>query len=269
MKFSATSGSVRRLLQFTDCHLLANPAASFLGIKPLRTLDAVLQLAFRQHPDPDLILLTGDLCQDGSAAGYQLLNQRFGQLDIPVGLIPGNHDRLERMLQEFTAPNRQVGGAIDMGDWRVLLLDSTVRGKVGGVFDDTDLDELQRQLSGDDRPTLVCLHHQPVPVGTGWLDTIGLDNPEPFLAIIDRHPAVRGLLWGHVHQHFDGHRQQVLLMATPSTSIQFKPNTADFALDPVAPGYRWLELHPDGHIVTGVERLAELPEGLELNSGGY
>jgi len=58
-------------------------------------------------------------------------------------------------------------------------------------------------------------------------------------------------------------------MATPSTSIQFKPMTADFALDPQPPGYRWLELQADGHINTGIERLAELPAGLDLSSGGY
>lgn len=269
MTASTPPGNICRLLQLTDCHLLADPEGNFLGINPLATLDAVMALALQQHPDPDLVLLTGDLSQDGSDAAYQLLAERLRPLQAPIGLIPGNHDRLERMLYNFSAPGIQVGGVIDCGGWRVLLLDSTVRGKVGGEFAATDLDELKQLLSYDQRPALVCLHHQPVAIGTGWLDTIGLDDPQQFLTILDQHPAVRGLLWGHIHQAFDGQRHQVKLMATPSTSIQFKPMTADFALDPIAPGYRWLELHPDGRITSGVERLAELPEGLELASDGY
>jgi len=269
MSNSETTPPACRVLQFTDSHLLAAPDGSFLGIRPLQTLDAVIELAAQQHPDPDLILLTGDLSQDGSVGAYQLLRQRFGTLDTPVGLIPGNHDRLERMLQVFDCPNMQTGGAIEINGWRVLLLDSTVLGKVGGEFEPTDLDELKHLLKGDPRPTLICLHHQPVEIGTIWLDSIGLKHPQPFLDVLDQYPQVHGLLWGHVHQAFDGHRQQVRLMATPSTSIQFKPMTADFALDPKPPGYRWLELHADGHITTGIERLAELPAGLDLNSDGY
>lgn len=258
-----------RVLQFTDSHLLGDPDGSFLGIQPLKTLDAVIALAAEKHPDPDLILLTGDLSQDGSEAAYQLLRQRFEHLHIPVGLIPGNHDRLERMLQVFDSPGMQTGGVMEMHGWRVLLLDSTVRGKVGGEFAATDLDEIRHLLKDDPRPALICLHHQPVEIGTAWLDSVGLKHPQPFLDLLDQHPQVHGLLWGHIHQAFDGHRQQVRLMATPSTSIQFKPMTADFALDPQPPGYRWLELQADGHIETGVERLAKLPAGLDLSSEGY
>lgn len=258
-----------RVLQFTDSHLLGDPNSSFLGIQPLQTLDAVIALAADKHPSPDLILLTGDLSQDGSPEAYQLLRQRFGKLKVPVGVIPGNHDRLERMLQVFDSTNMQTGGVIEIQGWRVLLLDSTVLGKVSGEFDRTDLDETRHLLSDDPRPTLICLHHQPVAIGTTWLDSIGLKHPQAFLNLLDQHPQVHGLLWGHIHQAFDGHRQQVRLMATPSTSIQFKPMTADFALDPQPPGYRWLELHADGHIDTGIERLLELPTGLDLNSHGY
>ena len=264
-----TSPTVRRVLQFTDCHLLGDPSATFLGIDPVQTLDAVIDTAFREHPNPDLILLTGDLSQDGSSAAYQLIRQRFNPLGIPVGVIPGNHDRLEHMLPQLSSGNLQIGGTMDCGNWRVLLLDSTVPDQVGGRFERCDLDQLDQMLHHDQRPTLICLHHQPVPIGTTWLDGIGLQNPADFFAVLDRHPAVRGLLWGHVHQAFDDQHRQLALMATPSTSVQFKPHSADFELDRVAPGYRWLELHPDDHIVSGIGRLSTLPAGLDLSSGGY
>ncbi len=37
-------------------------------------------------------------------------------------------------------------------------------------------------------------------------------------------------------------------MTTPSTCAQFRPASADFALDAKPPGYRWLTLHEDGSL---------------------
>ena len=101
------------------------------------------------------------------------------------------------------------------------------------------------------------------------MDRIALENAGGLFAVLDRYPQVRGLLWGHVHQEFQEIRNGVLLMATPSTCVQFKPNNAKFGVDEKPPGYRWLELAPDGAIHTGVSRLAALPQGLQVASKGY
>jgi Icc protein len=129
---------------------------------------------------------------------------------------------------------------------------------------------LERRLQkAPDMHTLVCLHHQPVPMGSRWLDTMALDNPEAFFAIIDRHPQVRAIVWGHVHQELASRRDDVLLLSTPSTCIQFLPRSDDFAVDMAAPGFRWLDLHPDGSIETGVERIDTIPGRIDLAAGGY
>jgi Icc protein len=72
-----------------------------------------------------------------------------------------------------------------------------------------------------------------------------------------------------VHQDFSSQRNGVLLLGSPSTCIQFLPGSADFAIDPLTPGFRWLELHPNGRIATGVERIASYPEPLILKETGY
>ena len=72
-----------------------------------------------------------------------------------------------------------------------------------------------------------------------------------------------------MHQQFDGHYNHIQLMSSPSTCVQFLPNSADFAVDTATPGYRWMELHPDGRIETGVERLEALPGSIDLASNGY
>ena len=70
--------------------------------------------------------------------------------------------------------------------------------------------------------------------------------------MIDRHKNVRAILWGHVHQAYDGLRKNVRLLATPSTCAQFVPRADEFAVDARPPAYRTLQLQPDGTLVTEV-----------------
>ena len=66
------------------------------------------------------------------------------------------------------------------------------------------------------------------------------------------HSNVRGVLWGHVHQSLDSFVHGVRFMASPATCAQFLPGSVDFAIDNRPPGYRVLELMPDGTIATEV-----------------
>jgi Icc protein len=76
-------------------------------------------------------------------------------------------------------------------------------------------------------------------------------------------------LWGHVHQELERDRNGMLLMASPSTCVQFAPGQKNFKLDDMAPGYRWLRLHPDGRIETAVSRVTGVKFSVDLDSGGY
>jgi len=101
------------------------------------------------------------------------------------------------------------------------------------------------------------------------MDTMVLENADEFLTVIQKHPHARVVVFGHVHQAMDEVRGRLRLLASPSTCFQFKPKSLAFALDRVPPGYRWIELYSDGTIDTGVERLPEMPAGLEFTSNGY
>lgn len=133
------------------------------------------------------------------------------------------------------------------------MLDSVVPGRAGGRLADEQLDLLDRALAGAGRRhALVCLHHHPVPMASRWLDEVGLENADAFFAAVDRHPNVRGIAWGHVHQAHDSLRGEVRLLSAPSTCAQFRPQSAEFAVDDRPPGYRILELRADGAIDTEI-----------------
>jgi Icc protein len=97
------------------------------------------------------------------------------------------------------------------------------------------------------------MHHHPLPMGSAWLDGVALRDAAAFLEVIDAHPQVRGVLWGHVHQASDRQRGAVRFLSTPSTCSQFLPDSEFFALDGRPPGLRWLMLHPDGGIDTELD----------------
>ncbi len=96
-----------------------------------------------------------------------------------------------------------------------------------------------------------------------------VDDSEQFWRIVDRFPGVKGVLWGHVHQQIDQRRGDVALMASPSTCVQFAPGSFDFMADDQPPGYRWLDLQPDGNIATGVSRVRNVAFKVDLEMGGY
>jgi Icc protein len=242
-----------RLLQLTDLHLFGSAERTLRGTPCLPAAEAVLQHATRRHAPWDGLLLTGDIVND-DPAGYAHVRRLLGTSPAPVHCLPGNHDLPAVMQAELADPPFSYCGSGRFGAWLVVMLDSSVPGDAAGALSATELARLDRTLAqASDAHALVCLHHHPVASDSRWLDSVGLRNPQALFQVLDRHPHVRAVVWGHVHQAFDGTRRGVRLLGTPSTGVQFKPRADDFATDDLPPGYRWLDLHADGRLQTGIE----------------
>ena len=122
-----------------------------------------------------------------------------------------------------------------------------------GRLGNGQLRELEQALATNaDRHVLVCLHHPPVLMDAPGLDALGLLDAQDFMAVIDRHPAVRGIAWGHAHQSLDLYRGALRMMCTPATCMQFAPRQPGFVVDDRPPGYRIIDLHADGGIASEV-----------------
>lgn len=247
-----------RVLQLTDTHLFANEEGALLGFETASSFARVVTHAREAFHPVDLLLVTGDVSHDGSVESYRRFVSAldgFQAMDCPVHCLPGNHDLPDAMRKALEPGPLTYLDSFAQKGWRAILLDTTIPGSEGGRLSSGELERLDHELSrNSESHALVCLHHNPVPVGSKWLDTMTVENPEPFFEIIDAHPQVRGILWGHVHQDYASERNGVRLMASPSTCIQFAPHTDEFARDDLAPGFRWLILEADGGIESGVAR---------------
>ncbi len=261
---------ILRVTQISDLHLFANPENTLLGMPTAASFQAVLRRVKRLRPQPDLLLLTGDLSQDGSPASYCQVQQHLALLGIPAYWTTGNHDSLETMQELLNQPPLLSDKAFRAGGWQFLLLNSGVPHQVYGELSAASLDWLESQLQHlEPRPTLIALHHSPFTVESQWLDSSALQNPEDLFAVIDRYPQVKLVVFGHVHQEFYYQRRGVNYMSTPSTCIQFAPKSSDFALDRAQPGFRSLSLYSDGRFKTRVERVSFHHHQLDLAAQGY
>ncbi|MDX2232697.1 MAG: 3',5'-cyclic-AMP phosphodiesterase [Leptolyngbyaceae cyanobacterium bins.349] len=255
--------------QITDTHLFAHTEQRLLGLPTQESLQAVLQQVKSLNSQPDLLLLTGDLSQDGSAQSYERLQQMICPLGIPAYWLPGNHDNPTMMAQVLTRSPMSPKKSLHVGGWHILLLDSSVPGCVHGELTQASLNWLDYELSQtQDEPALITFHHPPFQVGSDWMDGIGLRNAKALFTVCDRHPRVRLVLFGHIHQEFTQHRHGVAYLGTPSTCIQFKPNSTNFALDEEQPGLRLTRLFPDGTWDSSIQRIVYTAQP-DLAAAGY
>ena len=261
------------LVQVTDSHLFADEDGKLAGMNCQAGLDAVLARIREQHVQVDCVLCTGDLAQDGSVTAYRRFYERVVSLQAPQLWTPGNHDVMAGMLNALGADADCLQHSLVLGEhWRIIMLDSHVEGEVHGFLSAEALDKLTLLLDDALRQghyVLICVHHNPVPVKAAWLQRHCLKNADALLRLLDRYDHVRALVFGHVHQEIHVQRGAMHILSSPSTSLQFHPDSDEFALDDLNPGYRWFRLGTGGSIATGVERVEGRRFEVNLSSTSY
>ncbi len=171
-----------RLLQLTDSHLFASPHGRLRGVETLFSLQRVLSHASARKLNVDAVVCTGDIVND-EPDGYAHFARVLSALGKPVYCIQGNHDDPARLRSALAAPPFQVGGHVDLGAWRIILVDSCVPGQAGGRISKPELQALDAALTDNRRYAMVCVHHHPVAMASRWLDAVGIENADEFFAV--------------------------------------------------------------------------------------
>jgi Icc protein len=270
-----------RVLQLSDPHLLADPSGRCRGVEALAHLRHGWRQALSQLEGqrPDLLLISGDLCQDESYGGYVRLRDALASdpamTQLPLALLPGNHDDATLLRAVFGRRAVIAPALVSLGPWQLLLLSSHRPGSVEGWIEPPQLAWLAAQLQGDGAapqpaagcPVLVALHHPPVAIGAGsGLDRLALQRPERLLAPLLASPRVRGVVFGHIHQHWQGQLERpsggepLPLWGCPSTLAPFEAVQPCPLGRPDWPGGRLLELRAGGEISTRLLRWPPLPD---------
>ena len=229
------------LLQLSDPHI----GGAWSGAEAVESLSTVLD-EVRRLPDlPDAVVVTGDLANSGADREYELLRGLLGELELPVHVLAGNHDDRGLLRRHFGLPGAAgdpIQYAIDFGPLRLLALDTTRPGEVGGELDGQRLAWLELELAAvPERTTLLAMHHPPISTGIAAWDAIGIPEGDrrALAGVLARHPQVRRVVAGHVHQAITGDLAGRSALTVPSTCVQARLDFSSPQIELVAqpPGF--------------------------------
>jgi 3',5'-cyclic AMP phosphodiesterase CpdA len=173
----------------------------------------------------------------------------------------GNRDDRERMRRHFGfAPqgDAPLNYSIDIGPFRVLVLDTSVPGSDAGRLDEHTLHWLHAELSAArTAPSLLAMHHPPLLTGSPAWDQIALDHESraSLAAELENQQQVRAVLSAHIHRPLVAEFVGRPLLVSPSTYVQFPLSFVATTLEPdnEPPGYLVHVITEDAQLVSSVE----------------
>ncbi|OJH51658.1 hypothetical protein ATN81_27900, partial [Agrobacterium pusense] len=179
-----------KLIHLTDTHLVPQPATLF-GLDPRKRLDAALKSITQEHPDADLLVITGDLAHWGELLAYDELQKRIATNPIRTVLLIGNHDERSAFRRVFPEAmddgNGFVQGSRVVDGHRLIFLDTKQQGTHAGAYCAARLAWLEKELSGSHEPTLLFMHHPAFPVGMSSMDLLSQQDASALWQVLEPH----------------------------------------------------------------------------------
>lgn len=256
------------LAQISDLHVRPTGQLYYDIADSNAMLDAAIDHLNALRPRPDLVLVSGDLVDEGRDAEYEALRPRLERCAVPYLVMPGNHDSREGVARAFAdhAYLPQTGPmhyAIEDYPLRIVAFDTTVPGKHHGQADAAGLDWLDRTLAADTtRPVLLAMHHHPFFCGIPYLDLYRCNDGDALAAVVALHPHVERVVCGHVHRPILRRWGGTVLASCPSTTTQIAlrldpdARPASFREPPALMLHHW---RPEAGLVTHTSHIGHFP----------
>jgi Icc protein len=217
------------IAQITDLHVHARGEPVSALVDANENLAIAIDFLNTLVPRPDVVVATGDLTDNGTPEQYSALRELLERLELPLYLVPGNHDERVPLAEAFPlhaylprdgAPQSY---AVDDHPVRLVGIDTTHPGHHDGELTADELAWLDATLAArPDAPTLVFMHHPPFDTGVWWMDCVGLsaEHRRGFEDVIRRHPQVQRVVAGHIHRPVQTTWGAAIVSVSPSTAHQ-------------------------------------------------
>jgi Icc protein len=226
--------SITRVAFFSDTHLAELPGDG--DTAPDVRLRAAVDAVDAAGP-LDLVVLPGDIADDGSAAAYGRVNEIVATLGAPVVATPGNHD-----LRDVVREHLVASDAFITTTWRVLTVDTVIPEQIHGRVDVAAVSALLGPDEGV--PTVLVLHHPPITVSTNrWFV---LDGAAELVEMLSRRGDVRLVVSGHLHAAFHVVLAGATYIGCSSTWYSLAHHDEVWTYDGGHVGALVVDLHDDG-----------------------
>lgn len=255
------------LCQISDPHVVEEGTLAYGKVDTPAHLERCVRKILSLPRRPDVVIATGDLTDNALPAEYGLLAEILAPLDMPLYLAVGNHDDRQALRAAFPrhaylhGEDGFVQYVVDDFAVRLVVLDTLIPRKPGGMLCEKRLRWLDRTLADSDRPTIVAQHHPPFPTGLSFMDRMSLADPAAEAAVIARYPQVERVICGHHHRTAQARFGGTVASICPSTAHQLQLDLVPgagigFTLEPS--GFQ-LHLWDDGVLVTHTAVVEDFP----------
>lgn len=249
-----------RVTQFSDTHFSTSGVRSHggFGYDTDETWDALFAHAFSNGPQPDLVVVTGDIADHGLPDEYAKAATKLSRIPVPANVCTGNHDFHLPFESQLPRPGLTMARTLRVGEWLFLFADSNFAGReIGhdGRLHDRDDRIHQNGRLGDDEiawlsdtiaatdaeHAFMWVHHPPYSTGTTFASPTYDREME---ALFRAAPKLKGAGAGHTHTdaQLDVVGRPLFICPAFTINIDFVAKTL------LPPGYRTYEFGDDGSV---------------------
>ena len=175
--------------------------------------------------DPDAVLCTGDITNEGLAGEYKAAAAYFGQIRHPFHVIPGNHDSRNVGYVHFEELFGERRWARDIGTVRLVGVDSSEPDLNEGRIGREHYEWIREAFACDAELRVLALHHHLISVpGTGRERSTVQDSGDLLELLLSA--GVDLVLTGHKHvPHIWRLEHMYISNAGTCTSLKLRGHT--------------------------------------------
>ncbi len=256
------------IAQISDTHIAEAGHRTF-GVAPMAENLAACVADINTQPLPvDVVLVSGDITNNGTEGQARCAAAILDGLDCPYFVIPGNHDDRATLRNVFgkaacPAPDGDfLSFTISGFPLHLVALDSTIPDAPGGEICANRARWLEQALAeGGNKPALLFLHHPPLKCGVPESDQDGFIGAERLREVVSGRDNIERILCGHIHLHTHARWAGTVVTTAPSTGMPLaldltQSHPSEFLLD--APSYLLHHWTPERVLVTHPVRVAPL-----------
>jgi len=249
------------IIQITDTHIVLPDHKAYGVADTAESLSLCIKAINALEPKPDIVLVTGDISNNGKYQELVYAKSLLDKLNAPYFVIPGNHDNRDDLRTIFSGSTCPVASSekfiqyvINQHEIRVIALDSTIPGKPGAEICSERLNWLEQQLAqAPQKPTLIFMHHPPVKCNVLETDQDGFIGSDRLGDVIEKYACIKAILCGHIHLQAHVSWRNTVISIAPSTQMRLlldltMQKESQFFLD--KPAFQMHYWTPDKNLVS-------------------
>ncbi len=156
---------MKRFIHLTDLHFSSrDKTQNEIHFETRKTILNVIKEINNFRPEPDFILISGDLSNTGNIKSYEELYQILKNIKTPIYYALGNHDKklsFNKVFRNINAEEPLFYNHI-IEDLNLIVLDTSVSGKVSGEISHEQFKFLSNCLTQHKQmQSLIMMHHPP------------------------------------------------------------------------------------------------------------